>query len=417
MFGGSEHLPGSYIEAMERIGATDLNGTTSEDRTNYFENVPTSALEYALFAESDRMGHFYNTISQEVLDLQRGVVQNEKRQGDNQPYAIVEDLVVRATYPGRPSVRAHGDRVHGGSRFGFAGRCSRMVSDLLHAVECGAGAGGRHHCGRSRETGPPVFRRHPARCSGLASAVLGCKDDGRTSRSWCRTAFHRRVSTRSGTCPVTAPRLPIICAWRPSVLSSGKNSRLYKRLVYDDQIATQVAAYLDEREIGSQFVVVATASSGEDLRKVERVLDEELDRFLQEGPTERELQRVKTQSFAGFIRGVERIGGFGGKSDILASSQTYLGSPYGYREQLKRLDRATFADVQNVAREWLSEGVYTLEVVPFRETANTQPAKQDRERLPEIGPPHELEAAGVSRKTGFRTACAFLWQSAMRFRW
>ncbi len=175
-----------------------------------------------------------------------------------------------------------------------------------------------------------------------------------------------------------------------SILSSGKNSRLYKRLVYDDQIATQVAAYLDEREIGSQFVIVATAKLGEDLRKVERVLNEELDRFLQEGPTERELQRVKTQSFAGFIRGVERIGGFGGKSDILASSQTYLGSPYGYREKLKRLDRATFADVQNVARNWLSDGVYTLEVVPFRETANTQPAKQDREGLPEIGPPHDL---------------------------
>src|SRR5437868_491225 len=96
MFGGSEHLPGSYIEAMERIGATDLNGTTSEDRTNYFENVPVSALDYALFAESDRMGYFYDTISQEVLDLQRGVVQNEKRQGDNQPYAIVEELVVRS---------------------------------------------------------------------------------------------------------------------------------------------------------------------------------------------------------------------------------------------------------------------------------------------------------------------------------
>ncbi|MBV8831023.1 MAG: insulinase family protein, partial [Acidobacteriaceae bacterium] len=99
MFGGSEHLQGSYIEAMERIGATDLNGTTSEDRTNYFENVPTSALDYALFAESDRMGYFASTISQEILDLQRGVVQNEKRQGENQPYAIVEELVTKSTYP------------------------------------------------------------------------------------------------------------------------------------------------------------------------------------------------------------------------------------------------------------------------------------------------------------------------------
>src|SRR3984885_3737623 len=93
MFGGSEHLPGSYIEAMEHIGATDLNGTTNEDRTNYFENVPVSALDYALFAESDRMGHFYNTINQGVLDLQRGVVKNEKQQGDNQPYSIVDELM------------------------------------------------------------------------------------------------------------------------------------------------------------------------------------------------------------------------------------------------------------------------------------------------------------------------------------
>src|SRR5450755_2898438 len=99
MFGGSENFKGRYIDAMEKVGATDLNGTTNEDRTNYFENVPVSALDYTLFLESDRMGHFYNTISQEVLDLQRGVVQNEKRQGDNQPYAIVEDLVVGSTYP------------------------------------------------------------------------------------------------------------------------------------------------------------------------------------------------------------------------------------------------------------------------------------------------------------------------------
>src|SRR6185312_4222641 len=95
----SEHIRDRYIEAMERIGATDLNGTTNEDRTNYFENVPVSAVDYALFAESDRMGHFYSTISQDVLDLQRGVVKNEKRQGENQPYAVAEDLIVRATYP------------------------------------------------------------------------------------------------------------------------------------------------------------------------------------------------------------------------------------------------------------------------------------------------------------------------------
>src|SRR5260370_39636483 len=99
MFGGSENVKGRYLDAMERVGATDLNGTTNSDRTNYFEDVPTSALDYALFLESDRMGHFYNTINKETLDLQRGVVQNEKRQGDNQPCSISRYRVRENTYP------------------------------------------------------------------------------------------------------------------------------------------------------------------------------------------------------------------------------------------------------------------------------------------------------------------------------
>jgi zinc protease len=389
MFGGSEHVPGSYIEAMERIGATDLNGTTSEDRTNYFENVPASALEYALFAESDRMGHFYSTISQEILDLQRGVVQNEKRQGDNQPYAIVEDLVVRATYPvGHP----------------YAHTVIGAMEDLDSASLDDVREWFRTYYTPSNAVLVLAGDITVSEAEKLVRRYYGDIPPGvpvSHQRSWIAkmTGEHReQVQDR-------VPHARIYKTWNvpgygtaeadylrltSSLLSSGKNSRLYKRLVYDDQIATQVGAYLDEREIGSQFVVVATAKAGEDLRKVERVLDQELDRFLHEGPTERELQRVKTQSFASFIRGVERIGGFGGKSDILASSQTYLGSPHGYREKLRRLDKATFAEVQNTAREWLSAGVYTLEVLPFREVPNGKPATDGRDRLPEIGPPHDL---------------------------
>jgi zinc protease len=180
-----------------------------------------------------------------------------------------------------------------------------------------------------------------------------------------------------------------------ATLSSGKNSRLYKRLVYDEQIATQVAAYLDEREIGGQFVVVATARQGEDLRKVEKAVDEELDRFLNEGPTERELNRVKAQSYAGFVRGVERIGGFGGKSDILATNQTYSGSPHAYKERLQRLEEAAVSNVRDAAREWLSDGVYVLEVSPFaaakQSTADVTTNGLDRSALPELGAPHELK--------------------------
>src|SRR3979411_2228509 len=101
MFGGSEHAPGRYIDGMERIGATDLNGTTNPDRTNYFENVPTSAVDFTLWMESDRMGHLLGALDQKTLDLQRGVVQNEKRQGENQPYGVTRQLLTQNTYPAR----------------------------------------------------------------------------------------------------------------------------------------------------------------------------------------------------------------------------------------------------------------------------------------------------------------------------
>src|SRR5690606_32300916 len=130
---------------------------------------------------------------------------------------------------------------------------------------------------------------------------------------------------------------------------------------------TDVAAFVDEREIGSQFWIVATARPGVDLSEVERALDEELERFLAEGPAEEELERVKTSRKAGFVRGVERIGGFGGKSDVLAMNQVYLGNPDAYKTTLQMMEKATADEVQQTAREWLSDGVYVLEVHPFPE--------------------------------------------------
>jgi zinc protease len=153
------------------------------------------------------------------------------------------------------------------------------------------------------------------------------------------------------------------------VLSVGKTSRLYRRLVYDDQIATEVFAFVTPREIGSQLSIVATAKPGQDLGAVERAIDEELARFLEDGPTAAELDRAKTEYRAGFIRGIERIGGFGGKSDVLAQGEVYLDDPAGYQTVLARVDGATVEDLHRAAREWLSDGVYILEVHPFPEYA------------------------------------------------
>ncbi len=396
MFGGSEHIQGSYIEAMERIGATDLNGTTSEDRTNYFENVPVSSLDYALFAESDRMGHFYNTIGQEVLDLQRGVVQNEKRQGENQPYAVVEELVVKSTYPvGHPY-----DHTVIGSMEDLDSATVEDVREWFKAYYTPSNAvlviagditpaeaheTARRHFG-DIAPGPPVAHQRSwiARMTGQhREAVDDRVPQGRIYKVWNVPGY--------GT--PDADRLRIAAG----LLSSGKTSRLYKRLVYDDQIATQVSAYLDEREIGSQFVIVATARQNQDLRAVEKAVDEELQRFLEDGPTERELTRIKTQSYAGFIRGVERIGGFGGKSDILATSQTYLGTPHGYKLRLENLEKATCENITTASREWLSDGVYALEVRPFTAVKPAQVVKRDR--LPDPGPAHDLRLPDIQEDT------------------
>ena len=388
MFGGSEHLQGSFIEAMERIGATDLNGTTSEDRTNYFENVPTSALDYALFAESDRMGYFYNTISQQILDLQRGVVQNEKRQGDNQPYAIAEDLVVKATYPvGHPyshTVIGSMEDLDSASledvREWFKTYYTPSNAVLVLAGDIDA-AQAREKVQRffsDIPPGPPVAheRAWASRMSGEhREAAEDRVPQGRIYKVWNIPGYGN----------LAADHLRLASG----VLSAGRSSRFYKRLVYDDQIATHVSTYVDEREIGSQFVAVATARQDVDLRRVERALDEELTRFLEDGPAEFEIERIKTQSFAGFVRGIERIGGFGGKSDILATNQTYLGDPHGYKQRLRNLGEASTADVLGAARTWLSDGVYALEVHSFQPS---QPAAVvDRGEVPELGTPHDLK--------------------------
>jgi zinc protease len=151
------------------------------------------------------------------------------------------------------------------------------------------------------------------------------------------------------------------------VLASGKSSRLYRRLVYEDQIASDVSASADLNEIGGRFYIIATARPEESLSKVEAALDEELQKFLAHGPTTDELDRIKAQNIAGFLRGLERIGGFGGKSDILAENQVFTGSPDHYRVSLRRVREATTHELQEAASRWLSDGAYVLEVQPFPE--------------------------------------------------
>ncbi len=397
MFNGSENFNDDYFKTMERIGATDLNGTTNEDRTNYFQNVPTSALDIALWMESDRMGHLLGVIDQAKLDEQRGVVQNEKRQGENQPYGVTRELITKATYPaGHPyswTVIGAMDDLNAAALddvkdwfktyYGAANAVVVVAGDIDAAT---AKAKVEKYFG-DIPSGPPVARHD----------VWIAKRSGTQ-----RQQVHDRV-----------PQARLFKIWNipqrdasdydyldlvTDVMGAGKNSRLYKRLVYDDQICTNVASYVSPRELGSLFYLDATAKPGEDLAKIEKAVDEELAKFLAEGPTAAELQRVKTQYEASFIRGIERIGGFGGKSDILAQNQIYAGSPDYYKTTLQRVRAATAQNLLNAAKQWLSDGVYILEVHPFADY-KTVASNVDRTKLPEAGPPPTVKFPEVKRAT------------------
>jgi len=397
MFGGSEHAPGRYIDGMERIGATDLNGTTNPDRTNYFENVPTSAVDFTLWMESDRMGHLLGALDQKTLDLQRGVVQNEKRQGENQPYGVTRQLLTQNTYPaGHPySWTTIGD---------MADLDAASMKDVQEWFKTYYGPSnvvlvlaGDIDTKTAREKVEKYFGDIPSGPPVAHQQVWVAK----------MTGTHRQVVQDR------VPQARIYKVWNipeygsaegdyldlvSDCLSSGKSSRFYKRLVYEDQIATDAVAFTDLREIGGQFYVRATARPGQSIAQVEKELDEELARFLKNGPTPEEMQRVKAQYQANFIRGIERIGGFGGKSDRLAESQVYRGSADAYKISLKRVQEATAEDLRAAAQRWLSDGVYILEVDPFPDY-KTASAGADRRKAPDTGTPPELKLPKLQRAT------------------
>ncbi len=385
MFNGSEHFNDDYFTPFDRVGATGMNGTTNQDRTNYFQVVPTTALDMALWMESDRMGHMRAAVDQARLDEQRGVVQNEKRQGENQPYGKVFLTIFENTYPdGHPydhstigsmddlnaatlaDVHEWFDTWYGAANAVLVVAGDVEAEDVKARVEKYFG-----HI----PSGPPLIRTdvNLARRSEPSRIILQDRvPQGRVYKVW-------NVGTVKD---ASVDHLSLAS----DVLSSGKSSRLYRRMVYDDQIATDVTAFVLSREFGSLFLVSATAQPGQDLAEVEAVLEEELQAFRASGPTAEELARAQASQRARFIRGVERIGGFGGKSDVLASSEVYLGSPDGHEQQQTNLLTATTTDVHDAAVEWLDDGVLTLEVHPFS-TWTTNPSAVDRTS----GPPEVTE--------------------------
>ena len=398
MFNGSEHYDDDYFKPFDRVGATGMNGTTNADRTNYFEVVPTTAVDMALWMESDRMGHLLGAIDQTKLDEQRGVVQNEKRQGENGPYGVTRQLITENTYPvGHPyswtTIGSMEDL--DAASLEDVREWFRTYYGAANAVVVVAGDIDPETTKQKVETyfgdipaGPPIAR----------------------DREW----IAKRSGSHRGDVHDRVPQARIYMVWNmprwrsedakyldlvSDVLAVGKTSRLYRRLVYDDQIATNASAYVTLREIGGQFSLDATVQPDQDVAVVEAALTEELDRFLRDGPTPTELARVKTNYRANFIRQLERVGGFGGKSDVLAQGEIYAGRPDFYKQQLEWVNRATVDDLRDAARRWLSDGSYVLTVLPYDEGA-TRPTTVDRSTgVPEVGEPPTAHFPDVETAT------------------
>jgi zinc protease len=397
MFNGTENYDDEYFGPFERAGATEMNGTTNNDRTNYFENVPTPALDMALWMESDRMGHLLGAVTQEKLDEQRGVVQNEKRQGEAQPYGKAWSYIAEQTFPeGHPyswSVIGSMEDLNAAS----LDDVHQWFEDYYGAANAVLVLAGDIDVETAKEKVTKYF------------ADIGPGKPLKKHEAWVAKRDEQKRATMEDRVP--APR--VYKVWNTAqmgtadseylnlladILANGKNSRLYERLVYNEQIASSVGAFQYGRKLAGQFMITADAKPGVELEQIEKIIDEELARLIQEGPTAAELQRTKFSTTADFVRRAEKVGGFGGKSDILASGAVYHNDPGFYEKEMKWTKQASTNDLQNAAEQWLSHGDFVLNVVP-QPNYTAQETNADRSQLPNVGDLPQLELPEVEQFT------------------
>jgi zinc protease len=353
MFEGSKHVPeGSFDTWLESAGANN-NGSTNTDRTNYYIDGPSNALELMLFLESDRMGYLLDTMSPARVDGQRDVVKNERRQSyENRPYGMAELELDTMLWPkGHP----------------YSWSTIGSMEDLSAA---------------SHEDVQEFFRTFYA--PNNASLVIAGDIDLAATKPLVERWFSD-VPAGKPVMPVSAPpamltgvtrktvtdrvQLPrLYLAWltpglqRPgdaaldvvsSLLTSGKNSRLYKRLVYELQIAQDVAAYQQSQMLGSAFYLQATARPGKTVEELQKVIDEEIEKLAASPPDARELERALNQIEASFLRQAERVGGFGGKANQLNAYYTNTGTPDFFNEDLARYRSLDATDIASAVQRYL----------------------------------------------------------------
>ena len=389
MFNGSEHYDGEWFEPLEEVGATDMNGTTWFDRTNYFQTVPTPALERVLWMESDRMGHLLGAVTQEKLDNQRGVVQNEKRQGDNQPYgraqySVLEGLLP-AGHPYRHATIGSMEDLDAASledvRDWFRQYYGAANTVLVLAGDIDAETARplvEKYFGHI-EAGPPLTRfkaNAPKLDVNKREVMLDRVPQPRLDRNWVA--------------PGRMTQDAVLLQLAAETLGGGKTSRLYRRLVDDLQIATSATASIQPQELMSFYSVTVDAKKDANLEQVEREMENVIADFLARGPTRAELERAKTGIKASVTRGLEKVGGFGGKAVTLAQGELYARDPGFVLKQLEWLDAATPRGVLEAAQAVMTAGYFQLDILPYPDYSASAPGVDRTAGLPAVPSTPEL---------------------------
>jgi zinc protease len=364
MFEGSGNVPeGAFDRWLEAVGG-DNNGSTSNDRTNYWENVPSNAVEIPLFLESDRMGYLLDAMSPETVDGQRDVVKNERRQSyENRPYGLFWDRLPGALFPeAHPyswpvigsmadlSAASYEDVVDFFKKWYGPANASVVIAGDVDAKEVRALA--EKWFGEIPKSDPvaPLASR-PVVLTEESRFVL--EDRVQLPRVYLAWPTPAAYSPASAALDAVA-----------SLLADGKNSRLYKRLVYELQVAQDVTAFQDAGAVASTFLVIVTARAGHTLEEIVGLVDEEIARLQTEAPTPREIVRFQNRTEAAFYDGLERVGGFGGKADRLNDYYVNTGNPDYFEEDLARYSSLSPSDVQAVATRFLGPGRVVFSVVP-----------------------------------------------------
>lgn len=353
MFEGSKNVPeGDFDTQLEAAGATN-NGTTTNDRTNYYIDMPSNALELALYLESDRMGFLLDTMSPAKVDGQRDVVKNERRESyDNRPYGQASIELDKMLWPaGHPyswptigymedlTAAGYDDVVGFFKKYYVPNNASLVIAGDIDLDQAEA---------LVKKWFGPIPRGAVVEPLAIPSAVLTgvtrktITDRIRLPRLYLGWLTPRQYAPGDAALDVTA-----------SILADGKNSRLYKRLVYDTQMAQDVFAYQAAGALGSSFQIVVTARPGVTPAAIQTVIDEELARLRREPPTTRELQRAVNQIEASFYRQMERVGSYRGKANQLNEYLAATGNPDFFAEDLARYTSLSPSDIQAAAVSWL----------------------------------------------------------------